>query len=65
MIAKADLIVGAKYAGRCRNASEAVWDGKYFIYTRYKFGDSYPEKIKHPEDESVYDVFEPSELISK
>lgn len=65
MIAKKDLIVGAKYSGYCRNASEATWTGTCFEYTRYKFGDSYTETIKHPEDDSVHDVFIPRDLVSK
>ena len=62
-IAKEDLIVGKKYKGHCRNASEAVWDGKCFEYTRYKFGDSYQERIRCPEDFIGYDVFYAQELI--
>ena len=56
-IPKDELVVGQKYQGHCRNATEAVWDGKYFEYTRYKFGDSYQEKIHCPEDFAGFDVF--------
>lgn len=64
-IAKCELIVGRKYAGSCRNALEAVWDGEDFVYTRTKFYTSYEEKIKHPEDFYGYDVFIPTKLIEE
>lgn len=58
-IAKADLEHGAYYAGRCRNATEARWnaDKQCFIHWRTKFGNKFMEEIKHPEDETYYDVF--------
>lgn len=56
---KDELVVGQTYKGLCRNATEAVWDGERFEYTRYKFGDSFKEKIRHPEDFNGYDVFLP------
>ena len=31
-IPKKDLIIGKKYIGSCRNSSEAIWNGKIFIY---------------------------------
>ena len=65
MIAKKDLVVGAKYAGHCRNALIAEWDGVNFIYTRYKFGHGYQEGIPHPEDDQGFDVFVPTRLIEE
>jgi hypothetical protein len=56
---KSELVVGQTYKGRCRNATEAVWTGKGFEYTRHKFGDSYKETIEHPEDDRGSDVFMP------
>lgn len=63
-IARKDLIHGAYYKGRCRNASVARWNehiGK-FVHWRYKFGHKFLEEICHPEDEQVYDVFVVEEL---
>lgn len=62
-IKKSDLIIGKKYKGICRNASEAVWTGKYFIYERCKFGDKYNESINHPEDDNGFDLFYPQECL--
>jgi hypothetical protein len=56
-IPKKDLIVGKTYIGDCRNASEATWNGKAFIYSRNKFGFVYDEKINHFEDDNGYDLF--------
>lgn len=53
------LEVGKTYIGCCRNASEAVWQGDNFVYQRYKFGTTYPEKINHFQDDDGYDVFVP------
>lgn len=61
-IPKKDLEVGKTYKGSCRNASEAVWNGKVFIYERYKFGATYPEKINHFEDDDGCDLFVPIAL---
>ena len=51
--------VGKTYIGECRNASEAVWLGDKFEYQRYKFGETFPEKINHFEDDNGYDLFVP------
>ena len=56
-IPKVDLVVGAYYKGRCRNADIARWNGRCFIHWRYKFGQWFLEEIKAPEDEQRYDVF--------
>jgi hypothetical protein len=58
-IAKANLEHGAYYAGRCRNASEARWNGERqcFVYWRTKFSHTFLEEICHPEDDNVFDVF--------
>ena len=58
-IPKSDLIHGAYYAGRCRNARVARWNGienKFYHYRR-KFGREFIETIKCPEDEPCFDVF--------
>lgn len=57
-----ELVVGNSYIGTCRNASEAVWQGDYFIYQRYKWGSTYPEKINHFQNDDGYDVFVPIKL---
>jgi len=60
-IPKDKLVIGETYIGRCRNADEATWDGDYFVYQREKFGETYPEKIKHfmDDDYNGTDVFVP------
>ena len=54
--------VGKTYIGTCRNASEAVWQGDHFIYQRYKWGSTFPEKINHFQNDDGYDVFVPIKL---
>ena len=51
-IAKSDLIHGAYYSGRCRNASVARWNStrQCFVHWRSKFGTNFLEDIKHPDD---------------
>ena len=58
-IAKKDLVHGAYYTGRCRNASEARWnaDKQVFVHWRTKFNHTFLEEIKHPEDDQLFDVF--------
>jgi hypothetical protein len=58
-IPKDKLVKGKTYFGSCRNADTAVWLGDKFEYIRHKFGDSYPEKINHFEDDNGYDLFVP------
>ena len=58
-IPKNKLIIGKTYIGDCRNATEATWDGEKFTYMRTKFGNTYPEKINHFEDDNGYDLFVP------
>jgi hypothetical protein len=57
LIPKGDLEVGATYIGRCRNATEAIWDGKLFNYERNKFGHKFKEDIVCPEDDVGFDIF--------
>ena len=64
-IPKDKLIVGETYIGDCRNASEAVWNGKTFTYMRTKFGTTYPEDINHFQDDDGYDVFVPIKIKEK
>lgn len=58
-IPKKDLIIGETYIGKCRNAREAVWNGKTFTYKRTKFAWTYDEDINHFEDDNGYDLFVP------
>ena len=58
-IPKEQLEVGATYEGNCRNATEAVWNGKQFEYKRYKFGTWFDDKINHFQDDNGYDLFVP------
>lgn len=64
-IPKDKLTVGETYIGDCRNASEAVWNGKTFTYMRTKFGTTYPEDINHFQDDDGYDVFVPIKIKEK
>lgn len=61
MIAKKDLKDGTQYAGSCRNAYVAKWDARKqeFNYLRTKFGETFAESIKHPEDDNRFDLFIP------
>ena len=56
-IPKDKLVKGKTYFGGCRNADTAVWLGDKFEYIRHKWGDSYPEKINHFEDDDHSDLF--------
>lgn len=58
-IAKKDLVHGQYYKGRCRNANIARWNAErgVFVHWRTKFGETFLEEIRHPEDEKHYDVF--------
>lgn len=58
-IPKNSLVVGKTYLGDCRNASEATWLGKNFVYRREKFGHVFDETINHFEDDDGYDLFIP------
>lgn len=61
-IPKDELIIGKIYIGDCRNATEAIWDGKVFKYMRTKFGSTYEEEINHFQDDDGYDVFVPIKI---
>ena len=61
-IPKSELKIGHKYLGTCRNANEATWNGKHFIYQRTKFKSTYDESINHFEDDNGYDLFVPIKL---
>ena len=58
-IAKADLVHGEYYRGRCRNATIARWNAETqrFVHWRHKCGFVYTEEICHPDDEQYFDVF--------
>ena len=58
-ITKADLEHGAYYRGRCRNATLARWNAERqcFVHWRSKFGSTFLEEIRHPEDDKHFDVF--------
>ncbi len=63
IIPKERLVAGKYYLGRCRNAKVARWDGKEFWYWRTKFGYTFLENIKCPEDDNTFDVFIAEEMI--
>ena len=62
-IPKDKLEVGATYEGTCRNADKATWNGKYFDYKRYKFGEWEDAKINHFQDDNGYDLFVPIKKV--
>ncbi len=64
-IKKTDLIHGEYYKGTCRNATEARWDEKNqcFVYWRFKFGETFLETIKAPEDDKNFDVFVTEKIV--
>lgn len=59
VIHKNQLKHGAYYKGRCRNTTIARWDGVIdcFVYWREKFGHTFTETIRCPEDDRAFDVF--------
>lgn len=63
MIAKENLEHNQVYVGWCRNTTEARWDQvrNVFMYRRTKFGASFEEDIRHPENDDGFDVFVPVE----
>lgn len=58
-IPKKELVHGAYYSGRCRNATIARWNGTInkFIHWREKYGQTFLESICHSEEQTSYDVF--------
>lgn len=62
-IPKSELEIGETYLGKCRNNTEATWNGEDFEYLRYKFGVYNIDTCKHFEDDHVYDVFIPIRKI--
>lgn len=66
LLAKAALIDGEYYMGRCRNACIARWSAEHqcFFHWREKFGRVFTEQIKHPVDDLVFDVFRPIEHLA-
>jgi hypothetical protein len=61
LIPKENLIHNQSYIGHCRNASTAIWnkDTQEFTYQRTKYNFTFPETIKHPEDDIGFDIFVP------
>lgn len=61
MMRKSQLTDKHYYVGSCRNASIAIWDeaNQCFWYMRTKWGSSFSESIRHPEDDDGYDIFQP------
>lgn len=61
MLRKNQLHDEAYYLGYCRNTFVAKWEEKEqaFYYMREKFGNIFPERIFHPEDDNGYDLFIP------
>jgi hypothetical protein len=59
ILSKTELVDGAYYVGRCRNATVARWSAAHgcFFHWRVKFDRIFVEEIKHPVDEDYFDVF--------
>lgn len=58
-IPKERLIKGNYYAGICRNANIARWDGEKFIHWREKFSNFFLEDIPYWELDGTFDGFIP------
>lgn len=67
MIKKKDLVDGAYYLGKCRNATVARWHqaNNKFYHNRTKFGQRFLEEINHFEDFQGFDVFEPYVVVNE
>lgn len=65
MLKKEELEDRQYYLGFCRNAYVAQWleEENAFYYMRSKFGDIFPEKIYHPEDDNGHDLFIPFKKV--
>lgn len=63
ILRKEQLEIGKTYLGKCRNASEALWNGTVFIYKRHKFGFVFDEEINHLQDDNGVDLFIPLKEI--
>lgn len=59
LLRKSELVDGMYYSGLCRNAQIARWHAgtQCFVHVRTKFGSTFYETIRHPEDERNFDVF--------
>lgn len=62
-IPKKDLEIGATYIGDTRNADKAVWNGKEFVYKRYKWGEYFEDTVNHFEDDDGYALFVPLKKV--
>lgn len=63
-----ELVHGAYYTGRCRNATLARWDGvtKRFKHWREKFGSRFIESIpNYGEPDWAYDWFIADHMTAK
>lgn len=67
MIRKELLVDGALYEGYSPQARMAHWmaERDCFIIRTMRFGDVGFANIKHPEDESILDVFAPTLLLAR
>lgn len=64
-IKKDELITGTYYYGQCRNATVARWNGEFFVYWRYKFGNWILDEINCPENDTNFDVFVAERLATQ
>jgi len=66
-VQKQNLVDGAYYEGRCRNAELARWFAKEnrFTYWREKFGATFLEDINHPADDNGFDLFYPKAKVDE
>ena len=67
LIPKEQLVDGAYYVGRCRNATIARWStsNDCFYHWRIKFEQVVIEEIKHPVDVGYFDVFRPVRVLTE
>ena len=65
LIERSLLQDGSYYVGLCRNATVARWNAKEsrFYHWQLECGSLCVETIRHPEDETRFDVFSPMRLL--
>jgi hypothetical protein len=56
---KNELIVGKRYFCEARNFTTGTWNGKSFDYTRYKFGQRFPDVEYHYDDGPPHGTVKP------
>ena len=66
LIPKHELVDGQWYLGACRNSEYARWNAatQKFDYRRQKFSQIFWDEIEHPEDDTGFDLFFPTQITT-